>query len=337
MCGCLVYMGNADLRDIAVIDKDVSLEDLEGGVLAVDAHNWLYKYMTITVQYTDTEEYTTREGVELPTIFGAIQGGKRFFKYSITPIFVFDGSYHSLKEGEVQERAEKKEEAEKKRQKAEEDGSYIEAAKYDSRSMRLTSEMIEETKRIFDLLGFEYINAPSSGESQAAYMALKDNPIDGIVSDDYDSLLFKSPQTIRNFTSPKNLEVMGFEETLNKHGITHKNLVDVAILCGTDYNEGISGYGPKTSLNAVENQTLEEILKENNIGGERFDRLMTVRDLFIDPDVTTDYSYSPLLPVPKIDKLEERIKKLDISYDSLETSIEDIRKYGTQSGLSDWS
>lgn len=333
----LVCMGNADLRDIAIIDDDIELEDLEGQVLTVDAHNWLYKYMTITVQYTDTSEYTTNDGVELPTLFGAIQGGKRFFEHSITPIFVFDGSYHSLKEGEVQDRAQKKQEAEEKRKKAEEEGSYIEAAKYDSRSTRLTSEMIEETKTVFDLLGFEYITAPASGESQAAYMAQRDEEIDGIVSDDYDALLFKSPSTVRNFTQPKNLERMDFSETLEEHNITHEQLIDIAILCGTDYNDGITGYGPKTSIKAVKENSFEEILDDNEISGDLREKLVQVRDLFLDPDVTDNYSYSPLMPVPKVDEIGDHIKELGISYDSLETSLEDIREYGTQSGLSDWS
>ena len=44
-------MGNASLRDLATIE-DVSFEGLEGSVVAVDAHNWLYRYLTTTVKWT---------------------------------------------------------------------------------------------------------------------------------------------------------------------------------------------------------------------------------------------------------------------------------------------
>lgn len=326
-------MGNADLRDISSI-TEIDLEDIENTVVTVDAHNWLYKYLTITVQYTDSEEYTTNKGVELPTVFGTIQGGKRFFEHNITPIFVFDGSYHQLKESEVSERAEKKKEAKRKQEETED---MIEAAKFESRSARLTPEMIEETKNLFDMLGFEYLEAPQSGESQAAYMADQEDDIDGIVSDDYDSVLFKSPQTYRNFTQPKNLECLDFQETLDQHDITHEQLVTVAVLCGTDYNDGIRGYGPKTSIKAVKDKSLDEILVEKELDDEEITLLHTVHELFMDPDVDDSYTYSTDLPVPDVDSVEERIDELGLNLDSLETSLEVIRDEGTQSGLSDWS
>lgn len=325
-------MGNADLRDISSI-TEIDLEDMENTVVTVDAHNWLYKYLTITVQYTDSEEYTTDHGTELPTVFGVVQGGKRFFENNITPIFVFDGSYHYLKESEVSERAEKKKEAERKQQETEDS---IEAAKFESRSARLTPEMIEETKNLFDMLGFQYLDAPQSGESQAAYMAHQEDDIDGIVSDDYDSVLFKSPHTFRNFTQPKNLERLDFQETLDQHNITHEQLVTVAVLCGTDYNDGIRGYGPKTSIKTVKEDSLEDILIDRELDGDEISMLNTVHNLFIDPDVDDSYSYSTDLPVPNVDSVKERIEELGISLDSLETSLEDIREEGTQSGLSDW-
>jgi flap endonuclease-1 len=325
-------MGNADLRDISSI-TEIELDDIENTVVTVDAHNWLYKYLTITVQYTDSEEYTTEHGVELPTVFGAIQGGKRFFEYDITPIFVFDGSYHQLKEEEVSERAEKKKEAKKKQ---EETDDAIEAAKFESRSTRLTADMIEETKNIFDMLGFQYIEAPQSGESQAAYMAHQNSDIAGIVSDDYDSVLFKSPQTYRNFTQPKNLEKLDFQKTLDEHDITHKQLVNVAILCGTDYNDGIRGYGPKTSVKAVKENSLEDILLDKELDEDRIDMLKKVQNIFLNPDVDDSYSYSTDLPIPDVDSVENRIKELEINLDSLQTSLDSIREEGTQSGISDW-
>jgi flap endonuclease-1 len=38
-------MGNADLRSLAVIEE-IGFDTLGGSVVAVDAHNWLYRYLS---------------------------------------------------------------------------------------------------------------------------------------------------------------------------------------------------------------------------------------------------------------------------------------------------
>jgi flap endonuclease-1 len=54
-------MGNAALRQLAVIDE-ISFDAVAGSVIAVDAHNWLYRYLTTTVKFTRDAAYTTDEG-----------------------------------------------------------------------------------------------------------------------------------------------------------------------------------------------------------------------------------------------------------------------------------
>mgnify|MGYP002760352814 CR=1 FL=1 len=45
-------MGNAALRSLAALEE-VSFEAVKGSVVAVDAHNWLYRYLTTTVKFTN--------------------------------------------------------------------------------------------------------------------------------------------------------------------------------------------------------------------------------------------------------------------------------------------
>ncbi|MFW5911405.1 MAG: flap structure-specific endonuclease, partial [Halolamina sp.] len=71
-------MGNADLRDVAVIE-DVPFDSLSGSVVAVDAHNWLYRYLTTTVKFTADSVYTTRSGEEVANLVGVVQGLPKFF------------------------------------------------------------------------------------------------------------------------------------------------------------------------------------------------------------------------------------------------------------------
>jgi len=101
-------MGNADLRDVAAID-DVPFDSLAGSVVAVDAHNWLYRYLTTTVKFTADSVYTTASGEEVANLVGVVQGLPKFFEHDVTPVFVFDGGVTDLKSDEVERRREQRE------------------------------------------------------------------------------------------------------------------------------------------------------------------------------------------------------------------------------------
>jgi flap endonuclease-1 len=71
-------MGNADLRDLAAIEE-IPFADLSGSVVAVDAHNWLYRYLTTTVKWTNDAAYTTDDGTEVANLIGVVQGLPKFW------------------------------------------------------------------------------------------------------------------------------------------------------------------------------------------------------------------------------------------------------------------
>ncbi|MGM0399547.1 MAG: flap endonuclease-1, partial [Halobacteriota archaeon] len=243
-------MGNADLRQLAVIEE-VSFDDLDGDVVAVDAHNWLYRYLTITVKFTNESVYTTSAGEEVANLIGIVQGLPKFFENDLTPVFVFDGSVTELKAEEVENRREAKAAAEAKLAEAREAGDAKAAARFESRTQRLTETIHETTRGLLDHLDVPYIEAPAEGEAQAAYMARTDDDVDYAGSEDYDTLLLGAPVTLRKLTTRGNPERMDFQGTLEEHDITWEQLVDVAILIGTDFNDGLSGFGPKTALSAI--------------------------------------------------------------------------------------
>jgi flap endonuclease-1 len=47
-------------------------------------------------------------------------------------------------------------------------------------------------------------------------------------------------------------EVLDLEQQLDTWGISREGLVDLAILVGTDFNDGIKGIGPKKALKLVQ-------------------------------------------------------------------------------------
>jgi flap endonuclease-1 len=159
--------------------------------------------------------------------------------------------------------------------------------------------------------------------------------VDYVGSEDYDSLLFGAPFTLRKLTSKGDPELMDFDATLDKHDITWEQLVDVAILCGTDFNPGISGVGPKTALKEIaEYGDLWGVLEARDAHVEHADR---IRNLFLDPDVTDDYEFSTETD-PDIDAAREYVtEEWTVHEDEVERGFERIEESLVQTGLDQWT
>ncbi len=323
-------MGIADLRQLAVL-KTVGYGDLDGEVVAVDAHNWLYRYLTTTVKFTAESVYTTGSGEEVANLIGVVQGVPKFFEHDLTPVFVFDGGVTELKAEEIEKRNAAKEAAEERMEEAKAAGDRIEAARLESRTQRLTDVIHRTTRELFDLLDVPYIEAPAEGEAQIAAMARNDPAVDYAGSEDYDTLLFGSPLTLRKLTTRDDPELMDFEATLDAHDITWAQLVDIAILCGTDFNEGLSGYGPKTALKAVrQHGDLWGVLDEEDTYIDHGDR---IRTLFLEPDVTDEYAFDLEMDPDLVAAKEYVTDTWEIPEAEVERAFERIDEAVTQTGL----
>jgi flap endonuclease-1 len=125
-------------------------------------------------------------------------------------------------------------------------------------------------------------------------------------SQDFDCLLFGSPVLVRNLTSSEKRklpnkqayitvhpEYIQLEPGLKKLGISQEQLVDIAILLGTDFNDGVKGYGPKKSLQLLQKKdSLENALDTipNSTLKLSSDEIMAIRKIFLEPTITNDYS-----------------------------------------------
>jgi flap endonuclease-1 len=280
-------MGNPALRDIAVIES-IAFDDLGGSVVAIDAHNWLYKYLTTTVKFTDSSVYTTERGDEVANLLGIVQGLPKLVEADITPVFVFDGVPTDLKSDEIASRRAEREAVEARLDEARERGDAIEIARLESRTQRLTEVIHETTRGLFDRLEVSYVDAPAEGEAQCAHMARHDPQVDYAGSDDYDTMLFGAPLTLRQLTSAGDPELLNLDATLDHLDISWEQLVDVGILSGTDFNEGLEGVGPKTALSAIrEHGDIWGVLDERGASIPNVDR---IRELFLQPSVTDEYT-----------------------------------------------
>jgi flap endonuclease-1 len=326
-------MGNADLRQLAVIEE-ISFAELAGSVVAVDAHNWLYRYLTTTVKWTSDAVYTTADGTEVANLVGVVQGLPKFFEHDLTPVFVFDGAVTDLKDEEVQARRRQREQYEEQLAAARERGDDIAAARLESRTQRLTDTIVETTRELLALLDVPVVDAPAEGEAQAAYMA-RHGRVDYTGTEDYDALLFGSPLTLRQLTSKGNPELMDLDATLEALGLTWEQLVDVAILCGTDFNEGVTGIGPKTAVELLHDHgDLWAVFEAEGVHVDNADR---IRNLFLDPAVDEEATFDPDVDPDVgaarryvVDEWEVDAGEVDRGFERIEASL-------VQTGLDDWT
>ena len=326
-------MGNADLRQLAAIEP-IAFAELSGATVAVDAHNWLYRYLTTTVKWTSDAVYTTTAGEEVANLMGVVQGLPKFFEHDITPIFVFDGGVTDLKTEEVERRREQREQAEERAAEAREAGEAIEAARLEARTQRLTDTIHETTRELLGLLDVPVVEAPAEGEAQAAHMA-RTGTVDYAGSEDYDTLLFGAPHTLRGLTSKGDPECMEFGATLAEHDLTWEGLVDVGILCGTDFNEGVSGVGPKTAVKLVrEHSDLWAALEAEDAYVENGD---LIRELFLNPDVTDDSGFDTDVEPDLAAAREYVVDEWEIPESEVERGFERIEESVVQSGLDRWT
>ncbi|ADD06781.1 flap endonuclease Fen1 [Natrialba magadii ATCC 43099] len=325
-------MGNAALRDIAVIE-DVPFSEIEG-VVAVDAHNWLYRYLTTTVKWTSSSKYTTADGTEVANLIGIVQGLPKFFENDVTPVMVFDGGPSELKEDEIESRREQRQTYEEQLETAREEGDEVAIAQLESRTQRLTPTIQETSRELLRLLDVPIVEAPAEGEAQAAHMVRRGDA-DYVGSEDYDALLFGAPYTLRQLTSKGDPELMDLEATLDHHDLTLEQLIDAAILIGTDFNEGISGIGPKTALTEIsEHGDLWSVLEARGETLEYGDR---VRALFREPNVTDEYEFETTLD-PDIEAAREYVtEEWGVDADEVARGFERIEESVTQTGLDRWT
>jgi len=320
-----------DLGDL-LERKRIEIKDLSGRWVAVDAFNTLYQFLSI-IRQKDGTPLMDRQGRVTSHLSGLLYRTANLLEAGVKLAYVFDGEPPSFKADTLAERSESRDKAEAAWQEARAEGR--EGFKYAQAASRINSDILEDGKRLIVSLGLPVISAPSEGEAQAAYMASKGD-VDLVASQDYDSLLFGAPQVVRNLAITgkrklprKNIyvevepEVIRLEEELERLGLNRKQLVEIGIMCGTDYNAGLARVGPKTALKLIrEKGDLESILAFSE---ERIESFEKIRDLFLHPSVTDDYEVRMKKPRPD-DVVSFLVEERDFDRERVEKTVKKIEE-----------
>ena len=335
---------------ISPVKKEISMSDLSHKVITIDAYNTLYQFLA-TIRQKDGTPLMDAQGEITSHLNGLFYRTINFLESGIKPVYIFDGRPPELKQAEILKREKIKEEAERKYREALERGDLEEARIYAQQTSRLSSKMVEDSKELLTYMGVPWVQAPSEGEAQAAYMAMKGDAW-ASASQDYDSLLFGTPRLVRNLaiTGKRKLprkdiyieikpEIIALEDLLNYYNITREQLVYIGLLLGTDYNPGgVKGIGVKRALKLVkEFSDIKSIMRAVNatldVNPEE------IVNIFLKPEVTDDYRLE--WRRPDEDKVRELlIERHQFSPDRVNNALERVlkayKKLFEQTTLESW-
>jgi flap endonuclease-1 len=320
--------------------EKINFNDLKDRIIAVDAYNVIHQFLAI-IRQRDGTPLKDSEGRITSHFSGLLHRTGNMVESRIRPVYVFDGLPHPLKEKTLQIRKERKINAEKQWKEAIQKGDMETAKLKAQQTSRITEDISKQSKELLKLLGIPYIQAPSEGEAQASYMVKKGDAY-AVGSQDFDCLLIGSPILIRNLTSSNrrklpgkkayvkvNPELIRLEINLKKLGISHKQLIDMAILIGTDFNDGIKGLGPKKSLNLIKKTgNIENAIA--TFGGENaptFEEINEIRNIFLKPKIIKDYKLE--WATPNKDKvLEFLCEEYNFTKNRIEPILEKFENIG---------
>ncbi|MFW6041083.1 MAG: flap endonuclease-1 [Thermoplasmatota archaeon] len=325
--------------------KKIDIEGMNNKIIAVDAYNIIYQFLS-SIRQSDGTPLKDSKGRITSHLSGILYRCSNLIHDGLSLIFVYDGKPDIMKEGTLEKRKARKKEAEIEYQKALKEGDLVRARMKAQQTSRMDDEIENSSKKLLDLMGIPWVQAPAEGESQASYIVSKGDAW-AVGSQDYDSLLFGAKKLVRNLTitGKRKLpgkdkykeikpELLDLENILKKLGINRKQLIDIGILCGTDYNEGIKGIGPKRGLKYIkEYGSLEGFLEEKDKDINNFEK---IREIFLRPNVTD--SYETNFKDPDIQGIKVFLcKERDFSESRVQSALDkipDTRKTDKQTSLS---
>jgi flap endonuclease-1 len=286
-----------NLKDIAPAEQ-TNLKALAGKRVGIDAFLTAFQFLTTMRDRSpqgDGMPLKDDNGNPVSHLMGFLHRTATLLAAGIKPVYIFDGQSPELKADEMAARRERRLEAEAVHKEALEAGDFALAQKMAARIMHYSPQMVEETQQLLDLMGVPWVTAAAEGEAQAAVMAAK-GQLDVVATQDWDALLYGSPVLVRNLMDEGtkrygrmvHAQSIDLQHLLNETGLSREQLVDLAIMIGTDYHPGVKGIGPKTGLKLIKQHgTLEAVCEVK--GQDVPERLPEIREIFLNhPAVEVD-------------------------------------------------
>jgi len=296
------------LQNIILREK-LDYQHLAGKLIAVDAPNIIMGLFNFTLKSpgtTTTGLILDRTQRPISHLYGLLYRINFYYSKKLFPIFCFDGKDSELKKIITKNQLKDFIFTQKWYKDVIKSGNKQKAREIALSKEYMWLNIIQESKQLLGALGVPYIESPSSAESQCAYL-VKKKIVDFSNSQDFDSLLFGCPYVIQNLSKSLRRKIQGkwkynkiepyfldLQKNLDHLRINIFQLVDMALLIGTDYFTGIKGIGPKKALGLITKHTfLEKVIQHENYNYD-FKELTPeiiekVRKIFLFPDVNESF------------------------------------------------
>jgi flap endonuclease-1 len=201
------------------------INDYSGKIIGIDANLMIYKNIFAIRKKTDL----FNGKIKVTHINSMVNKLNGFKKYCITPIFVFDGGYPSFKEDAMIAR--------------------------DKTGISVSYQEFEDCRELIKLYGYRIIDAKLEADVVLAKLS-RNKEIDYIVSNDMDILIFGGLNLLKDFTVDKSKFIieLNLEEILKSLEMNREQLIDVALILGTDYNVYLPksvGVGPVNAVRLI--------------------------------------------------------------------------------------
>lgn len=323
--------------------KEVKFSDLAGKIIAVDAFNAIYQFLS-SVRQSDGTPLMDSKGKVTSHLSGLFYRNVALLSDGLKLVYVFDGEYHELKGKTKEKRQEAKDLAVEKYRIARDDEDIELMGKYAKATGKLDEKMLEESKELIEALGIAVVQAPGEGEMQCAHL-VQSGEAYAVASQDYDAIVVGGTRLIQNLTLARKRkvknggfvyiapEIIEYEKVLNSLELTGDQLICLAILVGTDFNPGgVKGIGPKKALSLVKQKKhpvaiFEEV--EEIHGPLGFD-WKDVFEIFKKPNVD---DFEIIFPKLDEDKVKEiLVSRHDFSLERVEKQLEKLREIKKSAG-----
>lgn len=253
-----------DIKDRGYVQKEKNIKHFIGSKFIVDISIWMYK-----------AKYCKCKNPIIRYVFNRI---KYFFKNNIYPVFIFDGIPCKIKKVAKDNRDKEKErkinkikEFTKRISEIEEDypnGVILDnnelAIEYQKNiefrekynkylNMVPTKEDILKIKNFLTSIGFPYIVVDNHDAENFCSYIQKNFKNCYVCSTDSDTLITGSTRTISHINIKKDIVLVHYrEDVMNSLNFTNEEqLINYAIMIGTDYNKRKYKEGPKKCYNKV--------------------------------------------------------------------------------------
>lgn len=222
-----------------------NLNELSGKKIAVDISIYMYKFQA---------EHALIENIYLMLSI--------FRHYNIFPIFIFDGKPPSEKHELLEKRRQDKQVAKNEFNKLQHE---LENKQYTNESDKLeiidnmnilkkkfvtiNKNEFDNVKKLITFCGATYYDAPGEADELCVMLTIRKR-VWACLSEDMDMFVYGCPRVIRYLSLSKHTAVVyDVDSILNDLGISQKQLRQICVLAGTDYNLGSSD--TKNTLNNV--------------------------------------------------------------------------------------